>query len=166
MMYLYHIFKLEDYGNLSEGYVGVTINPEERLDRHFTGLGSIRVFRALEKYGELGYSLITSGSPEEILRLEKYLRPKPMIGWNLAEGGGMPPNHAGKVMHESQKKNISESNKRRQWAKKNEVWVCDGVEFISKQLAAEYFGCLRKTVKDRCDNPKFENWFRKPTKTF
>lgn len=161
-MFLYHIFKPEDYGDLSKGYIGVTVNPDERLERHFAGFGNVRVFRALEKYGELNYSLITSGSPEEILRLEKYLRPFPRMGWNIAAGGGLPPDCTGKVMSESQKKNISEANKKWQRARKKEVWVCDGLEFISKLEASEHFGCTRKTIKDRCDNPKFENWYRKP----
>lgn len=160
MMYLYHIFKEEDYGDLFKGYIGISKTPEARIDRHFAGHGNVVVQRAFDKYGELCFSVITQGSEEEIKRLEKYLRPSPRIAWNIAEGGGLPPDMTGRDMPDEHKAKISEANKKWQRARKKEVWVCEGIEFISKLEASEHFGVTRKTIKDRCDNPKFVNWYR------
>lgn len=161
MTFLYHFCKEGDQGSLSKGYIGITDNYEQRFDKHFSSLCDAPILkRAIAKYGEdIRFSLISEGTREEMLRLEFYLRPYSK-GWNATAGGGMPPNLSGKVMSQAQKDKISEANKKWQRARKNEVWVCDGIEFISKLEASEHFGVTRKTIKDRCDNPKFVNWYR------
>lgn len=165
MTILYHFCKEGDQGNLNEGYIGITDNYEQRFDKHFSRNCDAPILkRAIAKYGEdIRFSLISEGTRDEMLRLENYLRPKPR-GWNATAGGGNPPNLSGKIMGKDQKNKISEAGKVWQRARKTEIWVCDDIEFISKLEASEYFGVTRKTIKDRCDNPKFENWYRQSKK--
>lgn len=161
MTILYHICADGDQGNLNKGYVGITDDWAQRFSKHFSDICDSPILkRAIAKYGEdIRFSLITEGSREEMLRLEAYLRPTAK-GWNATAGGGNPPNLSGKVMSQAQKNKISLSNRKVKQEAFGSVWVCDGISFPSKLEASEYFGVTRKTIKDRCDNPKFVNWYR------
>ncbi len=163
MTILYHICADGDQGNLNKGYVGITDDWAQRFSKHFSDICDSPILkRAIAKYGEdIRFSLITEGSREEMLRLEAYLRPAPK-GWNATAGGGNPPNLSGKVMSQAQKDKISASGKIWQRARKKEVWSCGGIDFYSKQEAADFFNVNRRTIKVRCESPRFPNWFRKP----
>lgn len=160
MTVLYHICRPEDETLLHQGYIGISDNFEQRLDRHSRGYsGSPILSRAFDKYPELSYSIVAEGTREEMLALEADLRPSPM-GWNATAGGGSPPNLSGKVMSQEQKDKISKTNRKVCQNRSGATWTCDGIEFPSKLEASEYFGVTRKTIKDRCDNPKFVDWFK------
>jgi hypothetical protein len=66
--------------------------------------------RAYLKY-KLSMVIIAEGTTKEMLRLEKKLRSKRNIGWNIAIGGGLPPSNKGISMSQAQKDKISKANK-------------------------------------------------------
>jgi len=78
-----------------EGYVGVTINIEERWAKHARCKTSTNTHlsRAISKYGDdiVFEEFYNAFDVKEALRLEASLRPRCRIGWNCAAGGGMPP---------------------------------------------------------------------------
>lgn len=82
-----------------EGYIGVTKNLKERLRHHFKnatgGYHSDKILsKAIVKYGKenIEASLIVISNESYCYDLEKKLRPKGFIGWNMREGGYHTPN--------------------------------------------------------------------------
>jgi predicted GIY-YIG superfamily endonuclease len=82
---------------LDEGYVGISQNPKERWASHKRGKSNYPVQKAITKYSTLlKYDIIACfDTLEEALWLEYTLRPLPRLGWNIAVGGGLPPDSAG-----------------------------------------------------------------------
>ena len=156
--YLYHICKDAEQGDLSVGYVGISVEPGARIDKHFSGLGSLVVSRAQDKYGELVCSVITQGSTPEMLRLEEHLRPTERIGWNIAKGGGMPPNLSGKKWTKEQADKIPKANRGMNSYKWKGWWVVDEARYESSALAAKATGVTKRTVMNRCKSNKFPSW--------
>ena len=95
--FLYHIRRSCHKDILSEGYIGITKDPKTRLRSHQCDAKSTNphLQRAMIVYKDVQMELITSGTRQEMLLLESYLRPKKGMGWNIEEGGGMPPTHSG-----------------------------------------------------------------------
>ena len=93
--YVYHI-KLPGMG-LDEGYVGISKNPKERWATHNRGKENYPIQKAIAKYADLlQYEILTCfDTVEEALWLEYTLRPLPRLGWNIAVGGGLPPDSSG-----------------------------------------------------------------------
>ena len=85
--YLYHI-GLDD--NLSEGYIGISINPHKRFNSHKTSKKGYKVTEMINKHGltKDNMRILVVGSLPYIKTLERKLRPKMGIGWNHAVGGG------------------------------------------------------------------------------
>jgi predicted GIY-YIG superfamily endonuclease len=78
---------------MTEGYVGISNNFENRLKFHKEKNKNKKLRNAMTKYGN---DIVTDivyefHDKEEALRKEYELRPSEFIGWNLAPGGGMPP---------------------------------------------------------------------------
>jgi group I intron endonuclease len=75
----------------TNGYVGVTINFEERMYNHFkvTSKLDCHFANAINKYGwdNLIKEIVFEGSQEECYAKERELRSKFQIGWNEAVGG-------------------------------------------------------------------------------
>lgn len=96
MFYVYHI-KLPGMG-LDQGYVGISGNPSERWSNHKRSKSDYPIQKAIRKYGlHLHYDILASYETlNEALWLEYTLRPLPHIGWNIAVGGGLPPDSSGK----------------------------------------------------------------------
>lgn len=119
--HLYHIKK--DGMSLSEGYIGVSVDVKKRISRHFNDMIKNTHYnpilsRAYKKY-DLQVEIISVGTVKEMLDLEFKLRPKKLIGWNIAEGGGLPPSNKGIPMSEEQKEKISISNKGKKQSKEH-----------------------------------------------
>lgn len=95
MYYVYHI-KLPDMG-LDQGYIGISQNPKERWASHKRGKSGYPVQNAINKYSDkVEYKIVDCFSTlKEALWLEYTLRPLPRLGWNVAVGGGLPPDSAG-----------------------------------------------------------------------
>jgi len=84
---------------MCEGYIGVTKNLKERLRHHFKnakgGYHTDKVLsKAIVKYGQenIESGLILISNESYCYELEKKLRPKSFIGWNMREGGYHTPN--------------------------------------------------------------------------
>lgn len=77
----------------AEGYIGVTSGTlEKRLYNHMKAAKkSSIVAKALNKYDDIEIFELYEGTKEECLTLERKYRPEGLIGWNLVEGGGLPP---------------------------------------------------------------------------
>lgn len=154
---LYHICKPEQEGDLSVGYVGISSQPLNRIDKHMNGNGNILVGRAAKKYPELSYSVVFSGPREMMLTLEKLLRPAKMA-WNLVEGGGMPPSSKGKTWSKRQAQLIPLANSGKNNPKWKGYWVIDTIKYESMQKAASAVGCAKRTVRNRALSKDFPNW--------
>jgi group I intron endonuclease len=100
--FLVYWYRLSSHTNPhSEGYVGVTTqnNIRRRCHLHGRSGGSKILSQAFKKYGEeniLQDVLHTVDTKEEAYELEMAYRPRPCIGWNLAVGGGFPPDTTGR----------------------------------------------------------------------
>lgn len=83
----------------SQGYIGVSNNPKERLRHHLIEANANRhtdknLSYAIRKYGKenLEMQIIVISDKVSCYDLEKKLRPKAFIGWNMREGGYHTPN--------------------------------------------------------------------------
>lgn len=119
-----------------EGYVGVTKQNDVRRRCHLNGKrGSAKILhKAFKKYGVdcvIQSILHTVDSKEEAYELEMAYRPYPSIGWNLAIGGGMPPDTTGR---------------------KDSVEVCaKRAESVRKAKANKSYPSIFKGMTDRHD---------------
>ena len=77
----------------SQGYVGVSVDAEKRFNQHLKRTQNAHLKNAIAKYGwsNLVKQQLLIGDKEYCLNIEKQLRPTENIGWNIVEGGGMPP---------------------------------------------------------------------------
>ena len=112
---LYHI-KTDDM-SLKQGYIGISTSFEDRKYNHIRLMKKGKHYnpilnRAYKKY-DLKFEIIAKGSLEDMLFLEKELRYRKCMGWNIEKGGGMPPSNKGVPMKEEQKIKISKANKGR-----------------------------------------------------
>ena len=134
MYYLYWIHLPFHSDPFSEGYIGVTKDPERRKDEHL---------RKSDRFppGSLFITLAKLPSFESAQCVEFYLRPKWYIGWNIAQGGqdgNRPPG-----IHTSGWKWNEESKKKRAELWKgnthgNKETVVEGVVFPSQKEAAKH----------------------------
>lgn len=98
-LYWYH---LKTHNNpFSDGYIGVTCNLKVRHRAHLAGYkgGSRVLHQAFTKYGEdrILRSILRVTSRENAYQLERKYRPTEEIGWNIAAGGGLPPDTTGRA---------------------------------------------------------------------
>lgn len=78
----------------TEGYVGVTNDLPRRLSHHRTQ-GQNPIVR--NKIDKSEVSVLRDGLDcESALQIEHEYRPNPNIGWNINEGGSMPPSQKGR----------------------------------------------------------------------
>lgn len=100
-----------------EGYIGVSIRVEKRIESHMKALHegkheNIHLTHAYLLYGQkIIYSIIYEGSEKECYDKENELRPLKAIGWNISEGGSKPPSQKGVAKSDVHKRNIGKSNK-------------------------------------------------------
>ena len=96
-----YIYKITNTVN-SKSYVGYTTDPESRWQSHRQNRGSKLVFQAIKKYGlnKFTFEVIAEDTVDnEQQYIEKHNTMTPN-GYNLTEGGGVPPNHKGKTYKE------------------------------------------------------------------
>jgi hypothetical protein len=125
----------KDHTNIfSQGYIGVSNNPENRWLYHWKYNGNEHLQRAIKKYGweNLTKEVILIGEKNYCFDLETKLRPNRQIGWNISEGGAKPPTsqprgddyvsplkgkakptpwNVGRVKSEQERKKLSEARK-------------------------------------------------------
>lgn len=110
---VYWIHKPDHTDIYTQGYIGVSTNPDKRWRQHKTDSKCNRhannyLNNAITKYGDtLVYEVIFGGTLEQCYSYERELRPKPSIGWNLMSGG-----EVGKITEEGRRK-IAEAAKNR-----------------------------------------------------
>ena len=93
MPYLYHIHTPEM--DLSNGYIGIANDPEVRWKQHEHCAHNLNhryvVYQQMRNHkGDYIKTVIDEGTREYVSQREFELRPKPMMGWNMATGGGNP----------------------------------------------------------------------------
>jgi hypothetical protein len=98
---------------MTQGYVGITVTEGRgnRIWGHFNKLRNkshpnSHLQNAYNLYKELEVDIVFEGTEEECIAKEIELRPIKEIGWNILEGGGMPPNHSGKHWFTNGKDNM------------------------------------------------------------
>ena len=98
---------------MTQGYVGITRTEGrgDRLWRHFNKLKNKshpnpHLQNAYNLYNNLEVEIIFRGTEKDCIAKEIDLRPKKEIGWNILEGGGMPPSHKGKHWFTNGKENV------------------------------------------------------------
>lgn len=97
-MNLYWIRHKDHTDIFSQGYVGVSKNAETRFNQHYSNPVNKHLGFAIKKYGwnNLIKQVILISDDNYCLNIEKKLRPKENIGWNITIGGGLPPSALGK----------------------------------------------------------------------
>lgn len=92
-MYIYWIHLPEHNDVAINGYVGVALNFKQRMFAHKSCANQGKeqtLYKAIRKYGweNLIKEIILIADKNYCLNIEKKLRPKERIGWNIAIGGG------------------------------------------------------------------------------
>lgn len=93
-MILYWIKTKDMTDPKTQGYVGVTTRSlSVRLNEHRKSCDNPHLRQAIEKYTDmLEIIQLEVGADDVILEQERLHRPDANIGWNIAPGGGCPPN--------------------------------------------------------------------------
>jgi len=90
--YLYWIKRKIFTDMRTQGYIGVTFDPKRRYTQHKSKSkndSDIHLYRAMRKYKDIEFKVICIGSFDYICELERQLRPKENIGWNIYPGGSV-----------------------------------------------------------------------------
>jgi hypothetical protein len=112
---LYWIHLPEHIDPYSEGYVGISSDPEKRIKQHKKGTENRYLKHVFNKYGTtIVIDILDEGLEENVLLKEEEYRPNKNIGWNIAKGGGLPPNQKGV---KGRKKTFEEIEKMRERAR-------------------------------------------------
>lgn len=93
-MYVYWVHLKEHKDYYTEGYIGISKNPKNRYKHHRLGHSNPVITEAFKKYGKenIQLTILYEAETEVCKKIEKDLRPKRNIGWNLEVGGIIPPN--------------------------------------------------------------------------
>lgn len=112
-VYWYHLASQTDVN--TQGYVGVTSDLKGRDWTHKRGKrGYATILRnAFTKYGEdkVLKDILFTGTQVDAYDYEESLRPVKNIGWNIAIGGGLPPDCTGRKHSEESIRKMVESNR-------------------------------------------------------
>lgn len=144
-----------------EGYIGISKSPSKRFNEHKNSRDNNKVKGAIKNGADIEI-LCDNLSLTEALELEKSYRPKELIGWNLCEGGQLPPSKKGYkykegkqiLIGEDRTDSQKESSKKHSEKMKGHIpWnkgkvglkgptkpcVYKGIQFNSRKEAADYF---------------------------
>ena len=77
----------------SQGYIGVSKNPENRFEQHRNRSENPHLNYAIKKYGweNIIKQIVLVSHNDYCYEVESKLRPVREIGWNISEGGSKPP---------------------------------------------------------------------------
>jgi predicted GIY-YIG superfamily endonuclease len=104
--YVYWIRRSTHTDIKTEGYIGISKNPEKRWRGHRSKGNNTNLGKALKKYDDIVYEIVEKlDGVDEAKVMERSLRPDIYIGWNIVTGGG------GGVMTEETKKKLSIAHK-------------------------------------------------------
>jgi hypothetical protein len=98
--YVYWLHLSEHKDIHSQGYVGVSIDPTQRLWEHKNaakkGIHHNKYLERIINKHEVIQSIIFTGDSDACYTYEEEVRPTKNIGWNLNKGGFCPPSNKGK----------------------------------------------------------------------
>ena len=96
-----YIYKITNIIN-NKSYVGYTTNPKARWVAHRHNQGSKLVHQAIKKYGlnKFTFKVIAEDTVENEQQYINEHNTMAPNGYNLTEGGSLPPNHKGKTYKE------------------------------------------------------------------
>ena len=120
---VYWIRKAEHTDETTQGYIGVSSNPNKRWIQHKTDSKCGRhtnkhLSNAILKHGDqLIYEVIFGGTDEQCFAYELELRSKPSIGWNLMSGGP-----TGKITEEGRRKLSEKAKARTPYQRETQLW--------------------------------------------
>ena len=115
MFYIYWIHQTNHTDPYTEGYVGLSNQPDKRFKAHTTKTAQVgsKYLRELSDSDKalLSHTILAEcSSLEQARELELKYRPLPHIGWNIKRGGGVSPDCTGRVHSEQTKKDIARKN--------------------------------------------------------
>ncbi len=121
-MFVYWIKRTCHNDVYTEGYIGITDNPDRRYKEHqkFSNKNK-KLVHAFRKYDDISYVVLKEDTEENCKLLEFELRPDVQIGWNIVPGGDKPPINrgtwVGKKLTDEHKRHVSEGMKL-SWSKR------------------------------------------------
>lgn len=107
--------KLKTHNDIySQGYVGITNTDgrHSRIKNHFRKLKNNSHPNPLlqnvynKQKDDIVFEILFEGSVDDCIEKEILFRPNKNIGWNILEGGGLPPNNIGKSWYNNGIKNV------------------------------------------------------------
>jgi predicted GIY-YIG superfamily endonuclease len=111
--YVYWLHLPEHTDPYTQGYIGVSKNPKQRLWEHRNDAKTgnhcnPHLARILQKYADqLVQTIVFEDENSVCYAYEEVLRPAKNIGWNLNKGGDCPPSNKGKKFSVKHCANIS-----------------------------------------------------------
>lgn len=114
MYYVYWIHLEEHDSLMTQGYIGISNQPEARLRAHLSGTAPVgsKVIREMQDKSKLVHTVLSSVETlTEAREAERHYRPLPNIGWNVKRGGGVTPDCTGRKHSETVKADIARKNR-------------------------------------------------------
>lgn len=116
MYYIYWIHETTHNDPLTQGYIGISKEPEKRFKAHISNtapVGSKQLRYMDDTYkASLVHTILNSvATLEEAQAEELRLRPTANIGWNVKRGGGTTPDCSGRTHSEQTKQDIARKNR-------------------------------------------------------
>lgn len=119
MHYLYWIHLEEHTDPFTEGYIGISRQPEIRFRQHTTDTADkagSQILRQIVRERDsdcLKHTILeTLSNQEDARQQERFYRPKPNIGWNLMMGGGVSPDCTNRQLSDETRQKIGSSNRK------------------------------------------------------
>ena len=137
-VYWLHLQSHQDI--LSQGYVGVSIDPTSRFNEHkgeSTKLNptNLVLARAFKKYStQIVQDIVFAGSNTECYAFEERIRPVSHIGWNINKGGICPPSQKG-IQRSALTREKIKNNSSKQGAERTIDYVKKHQDVIYKVLS-------------------------------
>lgn len=95
--YLYWLHDVSEKDISTEGYVGISLNPDARCRCHESNFQKRRDGQYLDssvyEFNNVVFEVVHCGSQSEVEDFERTLRPTKGIGWNRGAGGGSKTGH-------------------------------------------------------------------------
>lgn len=116
MYHLYWIAPVNSTCPKTEGYIGISNNPEKRFRAHTTDIAEvgskvIRAYVAEHGISSVQHKILDSfNTLEEAREAERSYRPNAYIGWNVKTGGGISPDCTDRILSDESKEKIRQSN--------------------------------------------------------
>lgn len=156
--YVYHICREVDKFDFSKGYIGISKKPSKRWGSGYRENPHLK--NAFKNYNDIIKYVFYFGTVNECLHFESKLRPSENIGWNIAKGGGKPP---------EPKKGVWTGGKRKDYTSSEETRIKQSKaqqklkQFNSDRMKGSNNPMFNVTGKDR---PNFKGFYKIPIGIF